>query len=169
MIWSKMRKIIESGFADELSGVIQIHLTTYANSAGWMGRGWITFRGEEIANFSTPETWRRFDSFSNRLCGQWPESRSHNPIDNQERDINNLVEKGEFSRYDFGGSCWEFINMNIKDAQTSTNPILRALAVLDKRTGKRNLLIIEKSETRPLVKRMIELRLSAKSMLPIQA
>jgi hypothetical protein len=160
MIWSKLKKQIESGFADELKGKIQIYLTTYANSQSFMGRGWITYNGIELSNFSNNETFMIHGSYSNELCDKSPGPPSHQPINNSDRIVGNLVEKGEFSKYDFGGSCWEFINMTIKDAQTSKNPLLRTLAILDKRTGKRSLSMLEKTESHPLVKKMIAIRLS---------
>lgn len=158
MQWSRIKHQIESGFADDIKQQIQIYLTTYKNSTGFIGRGWITYKGEEIANFSNSETLFKHGTYSNLLCQQYPKDSSHQPIDNDNRDPTKLVEKGEFSKYDFSGSCWEFLKMNIKDAQSSENPILRLLAVLDKRTGRRSLKELDLVESYPLVKSVISLR-----------
>jgi hypothetical protein len=123
MIWSKLKHQIESGFADNVKNHIQLYLTTYKNSTGYIGRGWITYDGEEIANFSNMEAMNKTNSFSNVQCKQYPENMSHEPTINSDRHIDNLVEKGEFTKYDFSGSCWDFLNMNILDAQSSKNPI----------------------------------------------
>jgi hypothetical protein len=160
MVWSKLKKQIESGFADELKGKVQIYLTTYANSKSFMGRGWITYNGVELSNFSNNEAFVIHGSYSNVLCDKSPGPPTHQPINNEDRAEGNLVEKGEFSKYDFGDSCWDFINMNVKDAQMSINPLLRTLAVLDKRTGKRSLSTLDETESHPLVKYLIALRLS---------
>ena len=45
----------------------------------------------------------------------------------------------------------EYINLNIDDAFSSDNPIIKSFAVLDKRLGKRRLKLINKSDLHPLV------------------
>jgi hypothetical protein len=68
------------------------------------------------------------------------------------------MERGEFSKYDFSDTAWKFINMDIDTALTSENPILRMLAVVDRRVGQKRLEKLEESEKHPLVRRLLEIR-----------
>ncbi|WOI23197.1 hypothetical protein R1T42_01865 [Nonlabens ulvanivorans] len=68
------------------------------------------------------------------------------------------MEKGEFSKYDFADNAFYFLSFNVQEAIKSYNPIIKALAVVDKRIGKRTLRELKKSENHPLIKHLIELR-----------
>lgn len=151
MQWSKLKHNIESRFADEIRGRVCIYSTRYTIGSHFMTRGWITVDGTEIANFSTPENVNKYGHFS-------PEMNER--IADSERTPGKAVEKGEFSKYEFVDSCREFLNMNIAEAIKSDNPILVALAILDKRTGKRTLMKFSADTMHPLPAKMLELRLS---------
>ena len=69
-----------------------------------------------------------------------------------------LKAQPEFSKYDFADNAFRFLNLNIKEAVKSDNPILKALAVVEKRIGRRTLNELNKSETHPIIKKLIELR-----------
>ena len=60
-------------------------------------------------------------------------------------------EKGVFTAYDLPTSMREFLNMNIDDAMDSSNPLIRAIAVIDRRLGKRRVQLLDAStETFPV-------------------
>jgi hypothetical protein len=155
MQWSKLKKTIEEQFADSIRGRVQIYTTRYTIGSHFMARGWITIDGEEIANFSNPDHYAKFG---------WNDPDIDKRIPVNERNQNVDVEKGEFSRWDFTSSCFEFINMNINDAYESTNPIILAFAILDKRVGKRRLLKFDSSQSHPLVVRMLKLRIESEGI-----
>jgi hypothetical protein len=155
MKWSKLKKTIEDKFADSLKGRVNLFATRYTSGSYFMVRGWITIDGEEIANFSTPDNYSKFG---------WDTPEIDERIPFKERKENVAAEKGEFSRSDFLNACWDYLNMNIDDALQSKNPIIKSLAVLDKRLGKRRLLKMEKTNLHPLAVKMLELRIDCEKL-----
>lgn len=156
MRWSRLRKELKEKLADNLKDRLDYHLTTYKNSNGYIGRAWITWDGKEILNFSNQDTWNKYRSYSNELAGT--EYISHKAIESFERTEGKIMEKGEFSKYDFSENAYLFLNMNIQEAANSENLILKSLAVVDKRIGKKTLLKISQSENHPIIKHLINLR-----------
>lgn len=132
-------------------------MTTYKNSAGYLGRAWITWDGEEILNFSNQDTWNQYRSYSHEQTQTG--YITHDTIKLEERTENSLMEKGEFSKYDFANNAFDFLNLNVQDALKSDNPILRALAVVDKRIGKRSLTDLKKIESHPMILHLMQLRM----------
>jgi hypothetical protein len=156
MKWSKLRFELKERLADNLKSRMDYHLTTYKNSRGYMGRAWITWDGKEILNFSNQDTWKKYQSYSNELAET--HYISHEAIKETERTEEDIMEKGEFSKYDFSENAFIFLNLNVQEAIKSKNTILRALAVVDKRIGKRTLDELQKSEHHPMIKHLIGLR-----------
>ncbi|MBF4984259.1 hypothetical protein FNJ87_07955 [Nonlabens mediterrranea] len=156
MKWSKLRKELKNRLADNLKDRLDYHLTTYQKSTGHLGRAWITWDGKEILNFSNQDTWNEFQSYSNELAET--HYISHEGIKSTDRIKGNIVEKGEFSKYDFADNAFYYLSLNVQEAIKSHNPIIKALAVVDKRIGKRTLRELNKSENHPLIKHLIELR-----------
>lgn len=153
MKWSKLKKTTEDKFADCVKGRVHIYSTRYTSGSYFMVRGWITIDKEEIANFSTPDNSNKYG---------WNTPDIDERILPSERTEGMSVEKGEFSRYDLTDACFEYINMNITDAISSENPIIRSFAMLDSRLGKRKLYMLkqqDRTDQHPLVLRMLDLRL----------
>ncbi|MBC3542446.1 hypothetical protein ACFSC6_00110 [Rufibacter sediminis] len=156
MKWSKIRKELHVRLADNLKKRLDYHLTTYKNSIGYLGRAWVTYDGKELVNFSNQDTWIEFKSYSNALADTG--YISHEPLNDTDRTEGKIMERGEFSKYDFAETAWRFINLDIDSAISSENPILRSLAVVDRRIGKRRLEAMKDTETHPLVLGFMELR-----------
>ena len=158
MIWSKVRKGIKETFSEKVNKAIDFHMTGYGGSHS-DGRAWITIFGEEIVNFSTHESYVHFGQPWNELTkdGRWAR---HGRVEEDKRTATLLVEKGEFSRGDFTDCCFQYLSMNISEAQQSEHPIIRMLATLDRRTGNRKLETWVKTEINPLVKYFIEFRIN---------
>ena len=154
MRWSKLKKNIESNFAESVKGRINIFATRYTIASFFMVRAWITIDKIEVANFSTVDNYNRFE---------WDAPEINKRITLDERNLENIVEKGEFSRIDFLDACWSFTNLSIEESLLSDNPIIKSLAMIDKRLGKRRLKIIEKDELHPLVLKLFNLRIECES------
>lgn len=126
MRWSKLKQQIESGLAADVAGRVQFHTTRYRNAHDNMGRSWITVDGVEILNMQ-------------HLSG--PSSSEH---PDQHKN-------GVFTAYDLPNAMSQFLNMNIDDALSSANPLIRAIAVMDRRAGKRRIQLLDpSSETFPV-------------------
>ena len=155
MKWSKLKQTVEQKFADCLKKRVRIYATRYTTGSYFMVRGWITVDGKEIASFSTPDNYGKFG---------WNTPDISERIPQENRTEGAAVEKGEFSRSDLINSCRDFINMNIDDAFESDNPIIKALAVLDKRLGKRRLRNINTESLHPLVLTLLYLRMECEGI-----
>ena len=133
MQWSKLKQQIESGLAVDVADRIQFHTTRYRKSHDGMGRSWITLDDVEILNMQ-------------HLSG--PSSSEHP----------GQHESGVFTAYDLPNAMRQFLNINIDDALLSTNPLIRALAVIDRRTGKRRIQLMDPSSEVFPVNTFIRLR-----------
>ncbi|MDA7859055.1 hypothetical protein N9B05_04470 [Mariniblastus sp.] len=136
MRWSKLKQLIESGFAPEIAGRVQFHTTRYRNAHDAMGRSWITLDDVEIANMQ---------HLSGAAANEHPDR----------------IENGIFTAYDLPNSMRQYLNMNIDEALSSDNPLIRAMAVIDRRLGKRRVQLLDAAtETFP-VNTLIHLRQNA--------
>jgi hypothetical protein len=134
MRWSKLKQRIESGFAPEIAERVEVHTTRYRRAHDGAGRSWITVDGAEIINM---------DMLSGELF----------PFETR-------AACGRYAAYDLPNSMRAFLNMNIGDALQSQNPLIRALAVIDRRIGKRRIQLLDPSTETSPVAEFIRLRQS---------
>jgi hypothetical protein len=162
MVWSKIKKNVESKFSEKLNKKIQLYITSYGTSydvSDLFNRGWITVNGKEIVNFSTPDSFYLNGSVFHFAT---PTECVHSEeIHYTERSKNTLSEKGEFSMFDLSHCCYAYLDLNIDEAINHKSPIINMLAVLDKRLGKRRLLKLNEKELHPLVSYFLDLRLES--------
>ena len=67
-------------------------------------------------------------------------------------------DEGVFAAYDLPNAMAQFLNMNIDDALSSENPLIRAIAIIDRRTGKRRIELLDPSSEIFPVSTFIRLR-----------
>ncbi len=156
MVWSRLKKTSEALLADSLKGRIEFHLARYGKGVSYfMRRGWITLDKEEIATFSTIQRVRK----SYELVGKW---YSEDPL-----VIARLDKEGIFSREDFVGVLEEYVQLQVEDAVKSSKPIIRAIAMFDRRLGKRKLSTLSLPEDEHwLVKSFYKIRCQAEGFQP---
>ncbi|MBS1606680.1 MAG: hypothetical protein JST42_28755 [Bacteroidetes bacterium] len=162
MQWSKLKKNIEGRFADSVKHRVAIFSTQYNNPKSSSGRAWMTIDGKEVANLSGLESWARhgavYHETTPTVC------KTHPAVDEQDRTAGFLVEKGEFSRFDLHSCCWEYLQLGVEKALTHKSPLIQLLAMLDKRLGKRRLLLIDVAVLHPLVRTILDFRLEAEGL-----
>ena len=114
-----MRKKLEEEYlADSLKGRIKYFLTHYRKAHDATSRVAIRLDGEEI------------------LCGNWFQSARYGwPLLNDE-----LMDLGAFDQGSFNRAFQEFDNQSIEQSLESEDLLVRILAILDRRIGKRRLL-----------------------------
>ena len=156
MIWTKLKKTAEALLADTLKGRIEYHLTRYGKGVSYfMSRGWITLDKKEIANFSTIKRIRE----SYELTGEW--------YSDEQQTIDILDRRGIFTRDDFVDALEKYIGMQVEDAIQSSNPIIRAIAMFDRRLGKRRIGALSLGEGEyQLVATFYQMRCQAESLQP---
>ncbi len=171
MRWSKTRKLLHARLADSLTGRLGVHVTRYGWTRDEDGRAWVTFDGREVASFC-------FWSFHNRyypLAEDIREVGGTEPYrDLPARDVDRagseareiLHRRGIFGEDEFLDAVREYLRLSVDDALRSGNPLVRALAMLDRRLGKRRLrmLRLERGVEHPVVRLFLGLRLEAEGV-----
>ena len=159
MKWSKLKQNVEERFALSIKGRVVIFSTRYNKPNSSTGRGWITIDGEQIVNFSTMKSGKIYQCVYHEATPT--DCARHPAVDNSNRKPRNLIEEGEFSRFDLHNCCFEFLNLSIDKALSHPSPLINMLAVLDSRFGKRKITELDRSSIHPLVKRLLEFRAEA--------
>lgn len=152
MRWTKLKQLVEAGFAPGLSKRLTINSAAYG--ACTCGHAWLTLDGDVIANFCTRAYW-------NKEKGNLPER--NNPM-----YAHQLTSYGEMSRQDAYKACWAFVHeLPIERSLQDDDPLVQTLAVVDKRLGKRRLEKIDRSTLHPLARRLLDERLSVEGLVPL--
>ena len=155
-----MKQQIEDRMAPSLAGRVQLHVTTYGipdwGSYYTSGRGWVTVDGQEVANFSTDqflfEYWQLKQATGMQHTWAIPEP---------------LQERGIFPRWWMEDALWEYLSLPIEDAIRSDNPLIRALAMTDRRVGKRRLRRFQiGADEHPLIQTLYLLRCQVEGVGP---
>ncbi len=167
MKWSQLKKRIESQFAESVVGRVEVHSTRYHKAHDQMGRGWITFDKREVASMcsfvSERKVWMETQQ-RRRVTGCadfYDPAQREGYHRSYEEAVDAVHDSGIFSRWEFTASLFEYLNLSMDDILVSTNPIIRAIGMLDRRLGKRRLEAIQIKEENPIVQKLYELRINA--------
>lgn len=192
-MWSKLKKQLEDFICPSLKGRVEFWVTNYRKAPDQMGRAYITVDGKEVINMCTlkkeVEIYRTeqeikerdnidFDEYDYeqdemsellKKIGYSEEMISQIAINRAINDIaeKKVEEKGIFAQYDFFEAVKAFLNSPIEESLKSDNPIIKSLAVIDKRIGKRTLSKLKepmKHEKSELVKYFYNLRCEAENI-----
>lgn len=162
--WSGIRNKLENEYlAQSLRGHIQYFVTSYSKAPDNNGRVAIRYDGKEI--FRTVYfDWDMTAWLSDlRLCNEYPDKSRLEcwKIANKE-----TINIGKFSHNIFYDSFSEFDNQSIEKSLSSENAIVRMLAILDRRVGKRRLISMkDKIENEPdWIKNFYRLRMNAENL-----
>jgi len=157
MRWTKLKHLVEDGFAPTFSRRLAINSTAYGNCS--CGHAWLTLDGEVVANFCTRAN-------GNKSMGMEPDRP--NPMYARQ-----FASYGELSRQDAYQACWAFVHdLPIERSLGDDDPLIQTLAVVDKRLGKRRLQQIDPSLLHPLARHLFEERLASegvRSLVPTVA
>jgi hypothetical protein len=113
----------------------------------------MTLDGEEIGSFSDASWWRQLSVRRKDLGESWEEAESA------------LQQHGALSRNDFYEALYLYLGAAISESIESDHPIVRGLAMLDRRLGKRGLrkLNLRKNE-HPFVRYLFAVRCEAEGL-----
>ena len=130
MQWSKLKARVKERICPELRDRVDFHLTSYRRSHDDADKVWITIDGETIFRVKHYAYERaRAEAVQCGLSG--PEIKPA------------LREIEVFNPADFGNAMRSYLDLPIGDALASTNPLIKAFAIIDRRVGKRTLLKLE--------------------------
>src|SRR5262245_60161222 len=146
MKWSKLKKLVEAGFAPSVRGHVHVHSTENRPRGEAYDVGWIEIDKKAVGVFK---------------CFLY-----YHP-DGEERPTpaGQFARPGEFSRHDLHSACWYIVHAGVDNASESNEPILVSLAVLDRRVGKRRLRrMAQATDLHPLARALLEYRTGQENM-----
>lgn len=143
--WSGIRKKLETEYlARSLRGYIQYYATSYRQSPDQEGRAAIRYDGKEIIKGCYWNNWMKAHLFPK---DEKYERRMR--VENAYMD-DTALRLGVFAQRSFYRAFEKFDNQSIEKSLKSDDLIVRIMAVLDRRVGKRGLLLMkEKMENEP--------------------
>src|SRR4029077_2383339 len=106
---------------------------------------WITLDGVEIFDFSTLRTWVAQQRLRDALRGtdkepDWRDARESEQFSEARAQAEEIVHRqGVYTQYEAYAAISESLSLSIDQALCSDDLLVRALAVLDRRLGKRRL------------------------------
>ena len=164
--WSGIRNKLENDYlCPALRGHIQYFATSYSKSADHEGRAAIRMDGVEVlrSNYYAYEQnyWNRYQALRREGIGQDDRTAPFRLA--HEGTLND----GCFDNGFFYEAFHEFDNQSIEKSLVSKNPLVRILALLDRRLGKRRLLALEESMEQELdwVRAFYVIRMQAEGLM----
>ncbi|WP_420125901.1 SF0329 family protein [Longimicrobium sp.] len=154
MRWSQLKHQVEARFAPSLQGRVQVWAAVYRKPATTDGRGWITLDGEQIHSMADIQS-DAARAAQSRAIEAADAAEPGSPESDWTRGM--LFGYGDF--LDALECC---LHNGIDDLLASPWPLNRALAMLDRRVGKRRFLRLERMDVEhPLVQRLYRIRAEA--------
>lgn len=138
--WSGMRKKLEREYlAESLRGHIQYYATSYRKSPDHEGRAAIRYDGKEIIKGCYWNNWMKAGLFPRDE--KWERRMA---VENAYMD-DVALKLGVFDQRCFYQAFEEFEHQSIEESLVSDNLIIRIFAILDRRIGKRRLLLMQET------------------------
>lgn len=140
--WSHIRKKLESEYlAQSLRGHIQYYVTSYSKSPDHEGRAAIRYDGKEIIKGCYWNNWVKAALFPK-------DEKYENRMKTEMAYMDDTALKlGVFDQRCFYKAFAEFDNQSIEISLRSDDLIVRIFAILDRRIGKRRLIMMKESLT----------------------
>ncbi|WP_305821120.1 SF0329 family protein [Massilia brevitalea] len=161
MQWSQLRKQLGERLAPGLSNRLDLNQTRYRHAHDQEGEFWMSFDKERIFSagsltyLSMLTTTVRAASDRGASWGEaygqaWPimEASGHMLLEKINKDL------------------LASLSLAVEDMLVHANPVIRALALADKRFGKRRLAVFDAAGEHPLVLRVFQLRCQAEGVKP---
>jgi hypothetical protein len=144
---------VETRFAASVAGRVELFVTRYKSQEGEVGRWAIRFDGREIEGLSERSSrWRQ-----ERLE---TDSRSSSEAAAIQRS------EGTHDLHQFYRALKESLNLSVEDAMASPDVLIRSIALLDRRMGKRRLRQLSRSGQPPLEAACLAFRCRAEKTDP---
>lgn len=171
MQWSKLKQMVKARLAPSVAKRVDFHCARYRHAADGDGRCWITVDGKEVADFCQ---FRASIAYF-RLAAQLREvAGAVNYRDPAQGDayreagqqaVEIVHRQGVYNQFEFYQALERYLSLSLEDALASPVLPIRALAVLDRRLGKRRLRTLRLSDgEHALVRALFALRCEAEQI-----
>lgn len=154
MQWSKIRTQLRSLVTPSLAKRVDFHLTNYRHHSDHAHEVWITVDKERVFTASYCAHMIEECVMSGRTgLPYWGVGKSEKELD----DL--LIAREVHAATDVVGTLRTYLDLDPKVALTSTDPLLKALAIVDRRVGSRTIRELKVSDDEhSLVKTFFALR-----------
>jgi hypothetical protein len=166
MRWSKLKSLLEDRFAPSLARRVALQQARYRHTNEEVGRVTLTVDGREVAAFATHMGWRQVRPLADQLMearGAWgsPAEYVQATADAEGQLRTNGVLSDAVALEDLEAS----LSMSLDAALAAASPLVRALAMLDRRLGKRRLRSMRFADTElALIRSLYTLRCAAEGI-----
>ncbi len=177
MKWSQLKHRAEALLAPHLRGRVAYYTTRYRKDHDREGRGWITVDGTQVYDMSTLRAWADQHATTKQALGLherwkwelWPYHGDTGYWDYwHHKAESDRLARGVLARWDFNQTLFEYLSLSLEDALVSSNIVIRALAMLDRRLGRRRFDQLHvASDAHPLIRGFYELRAEAEDWATI--
>ena len=134
--WAEVRKVLEQDLlCDSLKGRVRYFTTRYRKAHDGIGRVCILVDEKEIINMPFSIQDERYAETDKRR----KDEPNKSGYEIHEKVYDDFAKKGLYYPGDFGTALDEFFSIDIQEALSSNNYLVRMLAIMDRRTGKRTL------------------------------
>jgi hypothetical protein len=168
MQWSKLKSLVEARFAPALRRRVSLHQARYRYAREEVGRVWLMVDGRDAASFATGAVRPAVRAEADRLVDEREAGGTPTAYADASAEAEETVRAAGV--YDDAGALAEleaFLSLPIDEALGAARPLLRALAVLDARVGKRRLRALAAGpDEHPLVRTLLALRCDAEGVRP---
>jgi hypothetical protein len=157
MKWSQQRKRIRDFICPELRKRIDFHVTSYRESLHDVGEAWITVDGEKVLGAGYYKWWKAFNEVraqteeQSTVPGLVASQEGASITTNYPKAERTLLEQEVYETGFFLNSTSDYLNTSLDDALRSSNHFNRALAMVDRRLGKRRFDHIEVTADDPSI------------------
>jgi len=170
--WSKLKKSVESLFAEKVRGRVELRAVGYHHAHDGDGRGYITIDGEEVWSFCSFVAWKAqweltrgaklTDELYTILAKEGGVARGLDRLANEKRIAGGVLKNSEYF-----GFLHDYLSMSHLEALESNNILFLALAILDRRLGKRRIPDLgDRYQAHPLLKRLYAFRCEVEGVVP---
>jgi hypothetical protein len=159
MRWSQLKKQLHDRFARSVAASIDLNQTRYRHSHDQEGEFWISFRGSRI--FSAGSL-----SYLSSLGALAAKNRADGSTPAQAYELAWPVmdSSGLFLLEQMKKDLFISLSLTVEEMSEHNNPVIRALAIIDARYGKRRLATFDPITEHDLVQRLHTLRCEAEGI-----
>jgi hypothetical protein len=164
MRWSKLKQLIEDGFAESVKGRVEIWSTRYRRAHDQFGEAWITIDGKRLHSMSSlrfeidrMEAAKSFEDQHGReawIRGGWQTCEQE------------LASEGSMGLWAVNSTLFAYLSLSFDEILSSKTALVRAIGMLDRRLGKRRLMTIDTSGSPTFVQELYRFRCACEGIAP---
>jgi hypothetical protein len=161
MQWSQLKKQLKDRFAGSVAASIDLNQTRYRHSHDQEGEFWISFSGSRIFSAGSMTYLSALADLAAKH-----KAEGATPAEAYEKAWTVMEASGLMLLEQINRDLFGSLSQTVEEMLVHRNPIIRALAVIDSRYGKRRLATFDPDAEHQLVQHLYRLRCEAEGLAP---